>query len=370
MASFSSHNWVLSLKVVLISTGVLSMAMALKVSVPVISDFVVSEAPSIWNLFLTWLRPPYLYILVNFIIITIVASSKLQNHGNESIHSSDTVPVPAVTSLPTEPVKISGDVRTEYAVYNEPKTVVLPPDPSLAPAPVKISGDVRTDYAVYNGVVSNQYVYDASVPADVLQPRILETVTNNKITNSDEAYLTPSSVKTSLERKDSLDFSFSDENEKPPVSARFGHRKAFKAIPEGGKAPLGVSKPKRQDTLESTWKTITEGRAMPLTRHLKKSDTWDSQLRRNSPLTDQNTPPNPKLMKKSETFNERSKKSKENSSPSPSPGSGKLRKETSLSHDELNRRVEAFIKKFNEEMRLQRQESLRQYQEMISRGAQ
>ncbi|KAI4333723.1 hypothetical protein L6164_018496 [Bauhinia variegata] len=355
MASISGHSWVVSLKVVLISIGVLSMAMALKFSVPVVLDFIVSDAPSIWSFFHTWLRPPYLYILVNFIIITIVASSKLQKHRNGYAPSPDTVllQVPAVTSLPNEPVKISGDMRTEYAVYNGPNTVVLPlVPPSLAPELVNISGDARTDYAVYSGVISNGYVYEASVPANVLQPRISEsekTQSNDKITNSSEAIITPSSVKTSLQRKDSLDFSFSNEKEKPPLSARFAHRKAVEASPEGGKAALGVSKPKRHDTLESTWKTITEGRPMP--------------------LTDQNTPPNPKLTKKSETFNERSKKGRENSSPSPSPGSGKVRKEPSLSHDELNRRVEAFIKKFNEEMRLQRQESLRQYQEMINRGA-
>ena len=139
----------------------------------------------------------------------------------------------------------------------------------------------------------------------------------------------------------------------------------------GGKA-LGVAKPKRQDTLESTWKTITEGRSIPLTRHLKKSDTWESHVRRGGGggggvgmQNAQSTPPPAATMRKSETFD----RSSNPPSLSPSPGSGKLRKEPSLSHDELNRRVEAFIKKFNEDMRLQRQESLNQYQEMISRGA-
>jgi len=129
----------------------------------------------------------------------------------------------------------------------------------------------------------------------------------------------------------------------------------------GGKVnALRVAKTKKQETLESTWKTITEGRAMPLNRHLKKSETFESQPRRNGvPLADLNggvgggSGP---VMKKSETFSGMEK--------SVSP----VRKEPSLSQDELNRRVEAFINKFNAEMRLQRQESLRQYREMVNGG--
>lgn len=129
----------------------------------------------------------------------------------------------------------------------------------------------------------------------------------------------------------------------------------------GGRA-LKVSKPKRHETLENTWKTITEGRAMPLTRHLKKLDTWENHGRH---INVGELDPFP--MKKSETFKDRT--NHQLPPASSSPAAGKLRKEPSLSQDELNRRVEAFIQKFNEEMRLQRQESLNQYKEMISQGS-
>uniref|UniRef100_A0A2N9I989 DUF4408 domain-containing protein n=1 Tax=Fagus sylvatica TaxID=28930 RepID=A0A2N9I989_FAGSY len=321
----ASNNWMLSLKLVLISTGVVTMAVALKVSVPVVWDFVLCEIPSIWTFLLTWLRPPYLYIVINCIIISIVASSKLhprnEDPSPEMISHALHSPVPAV-------VKVSDD----RVVYDNG---------------VVLSGGLG--YVVNN--------YDA-----------VETV--KKVIGDDDDDVDVV-VKRPLQRKDSLEVSFlSNENEKPPFSARFSHRKNVKASPEGGKA-LRVSKPKQKETFENTWKTITEGRSMPLTRHLKKSDTWDSHLRRNpTPPMDENdtttTPPTQK-MKKSETFGD-NRSNTNNSSLSPSPGSGRLRKEPSLSQDDLNRRVEAFINKFNEEMRLQRQESLNQYQEMIRRG--
>lgn len=62
---------------------------------------------------------------------------------------------------------------------------------------------------------------------------------------------------------------------------------------------------------------------MPLMRHLKKSDMWDSQAR----LNDGATPP--PMMKKLETFD-----GKENNAllaKSEDGGGGKLRKESSLS---------------------------------------
>lgn len=354
MLTSSSNNWLLSLKIVLISTGVVSMAVALKLSVPVAADLVTSQVPSLWSTLLAWLTPPYLYILINCIIISIVASSKLHP-------------------------------KPEHHEYSE----IIPPPPEMVVPPLtttlKVSAaEVRPDYAAYNGVVLNGYGYDANalpkvsdlygagaavetVEVSKAEPEIEKSMVQVAMNDGDEpadGAVESRPVRTGLQRKNSMEF-WLNENQKPPVSARFGHRKSVKASPEGGKS-LGVSKPKRHDTLESTWKTITDGRSVPLTRHLKKSDTWERAERR----MDENTPP-PKMMNKSETFHGQERSTAVTSSPmSQSPGLGRLRKEPSLSQDELNRRVEAFINKFNEEMRLQRQESLNQYQEMISHGVQ
>lgn len=399
-----SNNFILSLKLILISTTVLSAAVALKLSAPAITEFAVSEVPSLYHGVVSWLRPPYLYLVINCIIITIVASSKLQSAAK--LHQ-DVAPAP----LPTHPQLQPTPIQVAYyqpQPQPQPVPLVVPhlqphefaDVDQLAEAAVTSARAPPEVFEGANDIISsisniNSSYYEnkqllvgddgeeefvgVSEVADA-SPEVVESSNGGYGDESNYAVVSKSSwsstsTSPAISRTDSLDLSLSS-NERPPVSARFGHRRTAKASPDqGGKAALGVSKPRRQDTLESTWKTITEGRAMPLTRHLRKSDTWETHGGRHH--HDQN----PKMIK-SETFTDLSSKTgantgrggssssnNNNSLRSPSPGSGKLKREPSLSQDELNRRVEAFIKKFNEEMRLQRQESLNQYMEMINRGA-
>ncbi|CAL0326587.1 unnamed protein product [Lupinus luteus] len=363
----------LNMKTVLISTGVLSIAMGLKLSFPIITHFIIYQlVPSISSFFYTTLTPPYLYILLNFIILTILASSKF--HTEPGFYSPTVQP---------EPVKIA-EIDYNNNVYNG----VVSDAPFYDPETTPLSIDT-----VINGNGNDRYAYDVDLAvkttgssvvsgSEVYQPETTP-LSEDAVMNSNgcDGYLydvhapVETTVATGndavnvaapyLQRKVPLAFS-NDENEKPLVSARFSQRKTVRTTPEGGKVvALGVAKSKKQDTLESTWKTITEGRGMPLTRHLKKSETWEQQNRRNAaPFTDLNGGDGgggKAVMKKSETFSGRENKKTVPSS---------LRKESSLSQDELHRRVEAFIKKFNTEMRLQRQESLRQYSNMINSGAQ
>jgi hypothetical protein len=63
-----------------------------------------------------------------------------------------------------------------------------------------------------------------------------------------------------------------------------------------GSRALRVSRPRRGDTLENTWKAITEGRAPPLARHLKKADTFDMRPGGSKDMA----PPAPNTMQKAE----------------------------------------------------------------------
>ncbi|GJT80739.1 CFE protein [Tanacetum coccineum] len=214
--------------------------------IPSILTFV----PVLYSTILSWLRPPYLYVIINTIIITIAATSRFHHTSKQKVQSSAIVRI------------ISHHV--------------------LSPRHDCLRG-------IYNAVTRSTW----QSPVEKVQTEFVFPV-----------------------------------REKPLASSRFaGQRKlTAKVNPEGARS-LRVSKPKKHETLESTWKMITDGRHIPLNRHLKKSDTFENH-NQDEPKLEYN------VMKNLETFNDRTDRVL---------ASRKLRKEGSPSQNELNRRVEAKI---------------------------
>lgn len=365
MSTLFSSSYALPLKVLFLSTTILSAAVAIKVTVPAIADFAVTDAPSIYNGVISWLKPPYLYLVINCIIITIFAASKLQSKFDDSASPPPIIPLPEIKqSPPPVPVQVyrQQTILDPVSQYNYGDFNGQAVESMRSEDFRYVNDNINSEIKYYEPVILSNGVGKELIDSINVDSLPVETEMRDY---ANEQLVEPKSTlpPPPLIRRDSTEFL--DSNEKPLVSARFGHRRSVKASPEGGKTAmsLGVSKSRKQDTLENTWKTITEGRAVPLARHLRKSDTWETHGRCHQiPAA-----PQAKKMTKADTFQDRTPST--NPLRSPSPGSVKLKKEPSLSQDELNKRVEAFIRKFNEEMRLQRQESLNQYTEMIKRGA-
>lgn len=236
LSNSSSSSLALPLKLLLLSTSVLSAAVLLKLSVPAIADFAVTDVSSIYNVVVSWLRPPYLYLVINCIIITIVASSKLQSKvGDVAISPSPAPPLEPVPVHPQplvifpEPVLKQYDYDSITVVKREAavETVQLKPDVfeySTADNFVRNGLDrYETKVLEANEEFINVNAAVASTEAETNSYRREEVLV--------EAKSSPSPSPSPISRRDSSDFSFS--NEKPSVSKRIGHRRAVRASPEG-----------------------------------------------------------------------------------------------------------------------------------------
>ncbi|XP_010533867.1 PREDICTED: uncharacterized protein LOC104809550 [Tarenaya hassleriana] len=359
MVSFGS--WIMSIKAVLISTGVIAMALLLKVYVPVAIDFSVSRASILWSSLLLWLKPPYLYFVTNGIIITIAASSKFYR---SSSYRDDDQDVDVVSG--------SGSIQTGQIFHQSPprQLVVMAVDSATDfgletdSLPLTVE-DVEEELSTAGTAVV--YAEEDELPdmpeessaaaAEEEEKRVV-VESYDLIADDGDEFVAPMQT-PALKWMESPEIG--SENlpltERLLLSARLGHRETVKSSPEGGARALRKgAKPMRHETLENTWKMIKEKKSMPLTRQYMKCVTWQNQGRVIS---------NAAEFKKSETFRDRTNYYQ--SSPEDTTMPMIVRKEPSLSQDELNRRVEAFIKKFNEDMRLQRLESLKKCKEMVSR---
>lgn len=190
-------NLMLSLKTALISTGVISVAVLLKASAPSVTEFITSGIPSTYGLLLSFLRPPYLYLLINGIIITIVASSKLQSQKPETsqhkLPSQDVVFPAAVEAVNVSNEVYNNNNNSEFSTYGSHDMKVVVTEESKGAAVLVVNGGDKEE--------------------------VKEVVA-----------VAPSPLRTESMELVAL---LNDTARKPPVSRRFAQRKAVKAASEG-----------------------------------------------------------------------------------------------------------------------------------------
>ena len=219
-------SWMMTTKAVLISSGVATVALLLKLSIPVAVDFSVSRAPILWSSLLSWLKPPYLYVVTNGIIITIVASSKYYRSHHDRDEEDEIV------------VYGGGGykIQTEEPIVNQhqasPRILEVKDLDTGAhfgfvmanPEAEELESEAVTAVVFDDEEEEKKIIDNAATAEDEIEEELKSVI---MVENSDlvESDVIPPSMMIESENLPPI--------EKPLVTSRFGHRKLMKASQEG-----------------------------------------------------------------------------------------------------------------------------------------
>eukprot|EP00250_Pteridium_aquilinum_P018699 c24172_g1_i1 orf=797-1426(-) len=162
---------------------------------------------------------------------------------------------------------------------------------------------------------------------------------------------------------------------RPVTSALFTPKKASKlgGAHDRPRSPLrNISRPivkRGGDTFEATWKAICESKrhSSPFNRHYskhtKKVDTFEGIIDGVVHHKGSSSSPLSPIKQRTKNIVMNSLHDRELTK-----GHATKSRKPSIPQEELNAKVESFISRFNEQIRIQKEKSLRDYMEMVGRG--
>ncbi|KAL0356417.1 UNVERIFIED_CONTAM: hypothetical protein Sradi_4088600 [Sesamum radiatum] len=355
-----------ALELLLLSAGLISTLVMVKGAVvPYSCEIVFPSLVGFWSCLRCFLSSPlYICIMINFMIVFIAASSAFHHRENEDEFGGikvifDDHDMQFAESLVVSPPPPPSPPPTPRDVGEVTPPPSLPRDSTELAAEPPAAPPSRTE----NSTTSTT-IWPNSTEEDLSEKATVSSLHEVLIAEINEIKKIACSLNTTPDLLSDSIKEITVTTDFPPLP-----RKGKEVFEEKEEAASNLSDNKEtddEDTLDATWKAIIGGgKQRPKREQLKKSETWDVPPRRSTASvqrldSEELLPSTPKWkeLRKAVTFNDAVSVTRR----------GGLRRDPSMSISELNKQFEAFIKKFNDSIRLQRQESHKRFLEKFNQG--